>query len=98
MSKIDIIFDLAGAICCAFSIFLFPAVGYLIAYKRFVRRDDNTGNKNDSGQQTMLKSKETQIYLVSSWAFLVLGIILIIMAIWINVLRVTGRLKSHEEH
>ena len=50
VSKIDIIFDLAGAICCAFSIFLFPAVGYLIAYKRYVRRDDNTGNKNDCGQ------------------------------------------------
>ena len=96
--KIDVIFDLAGAICCAFSIFLFPAVGYLIAHKKYVRRDNNTGNRNDCGQQTMLRSRETQIYLWSSWVFLVLGIILIVMSIYINVLRATGRLPSHDEH
>ena len=32
--KIDFIFDLLGSITTAFSIFLFPAIGFLAAYGR----------------------------------------------------------------
>ena len=41
VKDIDVIFDLSGAICCSFSIFLFPAVGYLIAHHRYGKRGDS---------------------------------------------------------
>ena len=76
VKKIDVIFDLAGAICCAFSIFLFPGVGYLIALKKYS------------------DAKSSWLYLISSWVFLALGLSLIVAAIYINVMRATGKLPA----
>ena len=47
VKNIDILFDLAGAIACSFSIFLFPAVGYLIAHYRYGHRGaEGEGTRN----------------------------------------------------
>ena len=47
VKKIDVIFDLAGAICCAFSIFFFPAIGFLVANRRYGQNNGaSEGNEN----------------------------------------------------
>ena len=84
VSKIDMIFDLTGAITGAFSIFLFPAIGYLVAFKRY---GDLPGKR---------RTCETWLFLLAAWMFVFLGLLLIFGAIYINVLRATGRLEEYE--
>ena len=80
VSNIDMIFDLVGAITGAFSIFLFPSIGYLVAFHRY---GDSLGKD---------RSCETWLFLLAAWTFLLLGLILIFAAIYINVLRARGML------
>ena len=89
VQKIDMIFDLAGAICCAFSIFLFPALGYLIASYRF-------GGRQQQQQQDSTRTCETWLYQMSSCAFLAIGLLLIMAAFYINILRVSGMLPAED--
>ena len=88
VEKIDVIFDLAGAICCAFSIFLFPAIGYLVAHHRY----------SGDGAHARNQSKcDYWLYLIFSWVFLALSLIIIAAAIYINVLRASGKLPQEPE-
>ena len=91
VQNIDVIFDLAGAICCAFSIFLFPAIGYLVAHKRY------SGDGNDTSHVRSQSRCETWLYLIFAWVFVALGLILIAAAIYINVLRFSGKLPQEVE-
>ena len=92
VQNIDVIFDLAGAICCAFSIFLFPAIGYLVAHMRY------SGDGNDDTSHVRSQSRcETWLYLIFAWVFVALGLILIAAAIYINVLRFSGKLPQEVE-
>ena len=77
--NIDFLFDLLGALMTAFSIFLFPAIGFLTAYSRF-------SSKWQEDEQ--VKSW----YKVFAWIFLPLGAFIIISAITLNVMRLTGHI------
>ena len=93
VKKIDMIFDLAGAICCAFSIFIFPAVGYLIALYRYGGARQRA-NSEEAASVSNRHKCETWLYLASSWVFLALGALLIIAACYVNILRAAGKLPQ----
>ena len=82
VQQIEVVFDLVGAITCSFSIFLFPAIAYLVAFTRF------NGKIKDS------RKADATFYLLASWVFIVLGVTLIIMAIYLNIMRAIGKFKD----
>ena len=77
LSQIDVIFDLAGAICCSFMLMIFPGVGYVVAHGRYGQFSENS-----------------VMYLVAAWSFIVFGCITISLSIYINVLRIMGKLPD----
>ena len=85
LHSIDIIFDFVGAVCCAFSIFLFPGVGYIFAKRAY-------------GNLRAEKSKFGDgLYLFLAWLFVILGFALISAAIYLNWLRWSGKLPKQVE-
>lgn len=84
VSDITILFDLAGAITGAFSIFLIPAVLYLIASRRY-------------GAELEKDDRETRLFKAAAWLFVVLGIFVIVLAIYLIVLRAQGLVKKESE-
>lgn len=80
-SQIGWIFDLIGALTTSFSIFLFPAIGFLTAYNRV-------------GSNWQESDSTKRLYLVFAWIFVPLGVMLFISALTLNALRLTGHISS----
>ena len=80
-NQISWIFDLIGALMTSFSMFLFPAIGYITAYNRV-------------GASWKESGFTKRFYLVFAWTFVPLGVMLFITAITLNVLRLTGHISS----
>ena len=83
ITDISLIFDLVTTLTVSFSFFFFPAIGYLLALKNY----PNTAS-------TKQPSLETRFYHVAAWMFLVLGLLLVCSSVFINVLRLIGKIPK----
>ena len=83
ISDITVIFDLIGAVTCAFSIFLIPGIGLLLALNAYPNVDSTNRNTN--------------LFKVSSYIFIVLGIAYVLGSFYIGVLRFRGEVEVERD-